>query len=70
MAAKPPLREEVAGTMPFSSLVTDSIAIIIALKIGCKIGNSNPFRFFGISFGFLYLPDKTGLHIDPPYISI
>jgi len=59
MAAKPPLRKEVAGAMPLTTLVTYSIAAMFASKISSEFRESNTVRLFSITLSFFNLSNKT-----------
>ena len=66
MAAKSPLSKEVAGALPFTSLITNSIAAMLAPEISGEVRQSDTSWLFSVAFGFFNLANKTGLHHNTP----
>ncbi len=62
MAAHVPLREKVAGTMPFFVLIAHSVSTVFASKFGTELLKFDPVWLLCVALGFLDLPDEAGLH--------
>jgi hypothetical protein len=48
--------------MPLAIAVNGGVIVIISAKLDGKFGEGDPLRLLGVTLGFFYFPDETGLH--------
>lgn len=62
MTARVPLREKIAGAIPFLVLIAYCIAAVFTSKLSTELLKFDAVWLFRVAPGFLDLSDKTGLH--------
>jgi|YelNatPaOPRAMG01_1025707.scaffolds.fasta_scaffold155620_2 hypothetical protein len=62
MAAHVPLREKVAGAMPFPVLIAYDVVTVFASKFSTELLQFDAVWLFCVALSFLDLPNEAGLH--------